>query len=181
MIKQPKKQNTDKLTEKAFSRLLLTSVLGILLCLGCLCSATWAWYSANTASSDNKLGAGKFDLEVSVTEGASTADGEGQPTVIQVTVGKDGTKSCTLGEAGQYAVVMTMTEDATVSKGYCEIKVNGKTYYTDTVYEKGSDDGESTLTFIIEAKSGGLNVVFHPVWGMSSICDVQDGGILTLP
>ena len=66
MDKQNK--NTDKLTDKAFSRMMLTSVLGILVCLVCLCSTTWAWFTADVSNNSNTIGTGQFNLEVSVDE-----------------------------------------------------------------------------------------------------------------
>ena len=58
------KQNnkTDKLTDKAFSRLVITSVIGILVCIACLCSTTFAWFTGATESNTNTVISGNFDL-----------------------------------------------------------------------------------------------------------------------
>ena len=42
-----KKQNNEKLSDKAFARLALTSILGILVCIICLCSTTYAWFTGS--------------------------------------------------------------------------------------------------------------------------------------
>lgn len=67
------KKTTDKLTDKAFSRLLFTSVLGIVICLVCLCSATWAWFSDSIPSDNNNIqSASECLLDVSVYKDSSS-------------------------------------------------------------------------------------------------------------
>ena len=50
-----KKQNNEKLSDKAFARLVLTSILGILVCIICLCSTTYAWFSGSVQVDSNTL------------------------------------------------------------------------------------------------------------------------------
>ena len=50
-----KKQTNEKLTDKAFLRLIITSAIGILICLVCLCSTTWAWFSSDVTFEDNQI------------------------------------------------------------------------------------------------------------------------------
>ena len=49
------KQNTEKLSDKAFARLALTSILGILVCIICLCSTTYAWFTGSVPNDNNKI------------------------------------------------------------------------------------------------------------------------------
>ena len=48
-----KKQNNEKLSDKAFARLALTSILGILVCIICLCSTTYAWFTGSAQVDSN--------------------------------------------------------------------------------------------------------------------------------
>ena len=48
-----KKQNNEKLSDKAFARLALTSILGILVCIICLCSTTYAWFTGSVQVDNN--------------------------------------------------------------------------------------------------------------------------------
>ena len=50
-----KKQNNEKLSDKAFARLALTSILGILVCIICLCSTTYAWFTGSVQVDSNTL------------------------------------------------------------------------------------------------------------------------------
>ena len=65
-----------KLTDKAFSRLVLTSVLAIIVCIVCLCSTTYAWFTDSAPSNENEIKmAETFDLTVTVTkDGTPLAD-----------------------------------------------------------------------------------------------------------
>ena len=160
--------NVDKLTDKAFSRLMLTSVLGILLCMTCLCSATWAWFNAGVEASGNKLSSGSFGLDVTVSDSARAS--------IAVVEQADGKTVCMLSGKGVYTVTLEMSDDTTVTRGFCSITANGKRYRTAMVKE-----GESNpFTFTIDATLDNMTVIFAPAWGMPSSYDVSNDGTLTL-
>ena len=143
-------KNTDKLTDKAFSRMMLTSVLGILVCLVCLCSATWAWFTADVASSNNTLMSGSFDLEVSVND-------------VKLERSTDRANVHTFEKAGLYTVTLKMTEDTTVTKGYCVITVNGKPYKTASI---NNVDGTNPFKFMLDVEEDGMTVKFTSAWGI---------------
>ncbi len=46
-------QNNRKLSDKVFARLALTSILGILVCIICLCSTTYAWFTGSVQVDSN--------------------------------------------------------------------------------------------------------------------------------
>ena len=48
-------QNNEKLSDKAFARIALTSILGILVCIICLCSTTYAWFTGSVQVKGNKF------------------------------------------------------------------------------------------------------------------------------
>ena len=50
-----KKQNNEKLSDTAFARLAITSILGILVCIICLCSTTYAWFTGSVQVDSNTL------------------------------------------------------------------------------------------------------------------------------
>ena len=164
---EEQQKNTDKLTDKAFSRLMLTSVLGILLCIACLCSATWAWFSADVSSNENTLKAGVFDLAVSVT------DASAQP--VTVTHSANGAYACSLGTA-VYTVKLAVSEDTTVTKGYCVITINGTAYKTATL-EAGVTE---SISFTLDVQNAEITVSFMPSWGMPAHYDIEEGTTLTV-
>ncbi len=160
--------NTDKLTDKAFSRLMLTSVLGILVCIMCLCSATWAWFSADTSADGNKVSSGQFDLTVSVTDASSEVT-----TLTENAVGKT---VYTFDSIGVYTVTLKMTDDTTVTKGFCTLDVGNDTYYTASINAE-----TDPFTFTIDIKEAGVTVTFSPAWGYPSAEEQVDiNGTLTI-
>lgn len=163
-----KQQNAERLTDKAFTRLLLTSVLGILACLACLCSATWALFSVDISNSQNQLVSGVYDLSVTVVEAAS-----GDPVAVKK--GENGISSCTLGAPGRYVVTLSVSDAATVKKGHCLIKAGSKTQKTAAICA----GAEGSISFAIETQTDALTVYFAPTWGIPSAFDVDDGGSLT--
>ena len=138
---------------------MLTSVLGILVCIMCLCSATWAWYSTNTAADGNKVSSGEFDLSVSVTDADSTVT-----TLTKDSVGK---MVYTFDNVGVYTVTFKMTADTTVTKGFCKMYVGDDTHYTASINAE-----TDPFTFTIDVKEAGVTVTFTPSWGYPSAADV---------
>ena len=145
---------TDKLTDKAFSRFMLTAILSIVVCLVCLCSATWAWYNMNSSSTDNELSSGKFNLEVAANDETTAS--------VMTFEQLDGSILCPLPSPGVYTVTLKRTEDSTV-KGFCVITVNGIEYSTSSINENNP-----TLTFTLKADTPNLAVKFTPAWGSPS-------------
>ncbi len=166
MKKQNK--NTDKISEKLFFRVMITSVVSILVCITCLCSATWAWFGTNTTSTNNTLGSGRFGLAVTVTDKNDAA--------VHVSDGADGSFVCTFSEVGEYTVSLKISDDTTVSKGFCTVKANNKTYATSSL----KVDGPTTLVFTLNVQESGLTVRFASTWGMPATSDVSAGGTLSI-
>lgn len=161
-------KTTNKLTDKAFSRLMITSLLGILVCITCLCSATWAWFSADTASGSNTLGSGSFGLVVTVTD----ANGVGVP----VTERADGASVCTLGDAASYTVTLEMTHDTTVTKGFCTVKAANNAYQTAAIFREDL----TPFTFKIEPTEPNMTLTFTPTWGLPANVAVDRDGTLSV-
>ena len=152
----------DKLTDKAFSRLMLTSVLGILACIVCLCSATWAWFSGSVTSDNNTLVSGHFSLDVTVT----STDVPGSDVTV---VPEDGGKaSCALAP-GEYTVTLTMSTDTTVTRGFCTVKCGTDVYYTEPIVAGTATD---PFTFTLKVEQANATVVFVSVWGIPSATDM---------
>ena len=145
-------KNKEKLTDKAFSRLVISSVLGIVLCIMCLCSTTYAWFTASTASSDNRLESGYFQIEVSVT-------GPGEVALAPDEVGG---ASYTLEANSTYTIAIGASDTATLEKGHCNVKINGVTYKTDGIYKSDS----LPFTFTVTTGADNAEISFEAAWGI---------------
>ena len=150
-----KENNTnEKLTDEAFSRLMITSVLGILVCIICLCSATWAWFGSDISNDSNKVASGVFALEVTVTDGA---------VIIASADTNDGEVIVKIPEAErEYTVTLKMTDNTTVTKGYCTLRVGEKTFQTASIRV----DESNPFIFYIKVREPNTTVTFTPSWGL---------------
>lgn len=159
------RNNNERLTDRAFIRLITTSVLGIILCLVCLCSTTWAWFSDSAASSGSKIvPASQCLLDVSVKKEGDTFKLEGIDEGVTL-------------EAGvTYTVTLELPRDS--ASGYCIITTDARDYYTEYI-ERHDNDEPKTIEFTLTvAKS--REVKFIKCWGTyhSRESDVQNNGQL---
>jgi len=155
---------------------MITSVLGMLVCIACLCSATWAWFSTGISNDSNTVGSGNFGLIVTVVD----ENGNDVP----VSVSADGDSVCTLtGSADvsttkSYTVTLKMTDDTTVKKGFCNIRSGAS-----APVQSGSiniDEGTNPFTFTLTVGAADKTLTFEPAWGYPANPGVEVGGTLAI-
>ena len=159
-------QNNKILSDKAFARLALTSILGILVCIICLCSTTYAWFTGSVQVDSNTLkAAGACLLSVSVyKDGAEEAIIDTENPI---------TLEC---EEGTHTVTLTLPKES--ASGYLVLTVDGQEYYSD--YLQRNDNIDQTLTFTLNVKAA-KTVTFTARWGIySGDCHVKNGETLTI-
>ncbi len=59
----------QKVTEKSLYRVLVSSICSILLCMTCLVSTSWAWFTVSIENEDNIIQIAKINTHVTVTQG----------------------------------------------------------------------------------------------------------------
>ena len=59
-----------KVTEKVFGRVLISSICSILLCMVCLISTTWAWFTVSVDNMGNEIQIGKPEISLTVADSA---------------------------------------------------------------------------------------------------------------
>lgn len=136
-----KKERRDSLVP-----LLFPSILGVCICMICVCGMTWAWYSASVQSPTQKITAACYEVKV-----VSVKDVNGK----EIAPEGSGYRL----EAGmQYTV--TLRADGTVQKcgGYCLIEGGGIKLYTQTFKPKD----EITIELTPEVMG---TYTFTGVWG----------------
>lgn len=163
-----KQQNTEKLSDKAFARLALTSILGVLLCIVCLCSTTYAWFTGSVQGDNNKIQAADACLlSVSVC-----SKGDAEEVVATV----DTQKAVELECEGAFTVTLTLPKES--ASGYLVLTVGGQEYYSD--YLQRNDETDQTLTFTLNVETA-KSVTFTARWGIySGECHVKNDGTLTI-
>lgn len=158
-------QNNEKLSDRAFARLALTSILGIFVCIICLSATTYAWFTGNVQGDNNKI---------------QTAD----TCLLSVSVYKDGAEKAiidthnplTLECEGMYTVVLTLPKGS--ASGFLVITAGGQEYYSD--YLQRNDDTDQTLTFTLNVAAA-QTVTFTAYWGIfSRDCNVPNNKTLNI-
>ena len=175
----------EKISDKAFMQSVVISVVGILLCIVALCSATFCWFTDGTQSNSNTLTSGSFDLEQPLIVRVGQPEGEEVAVDVTPDEGGQGVWVCRLTEAGTYRVTLTLKEGSTV-KGHCIVTVcNGAPLHTAAIGEPTEQDADLTisnpLTFTIvvdeaDLASGGVRVTFEPRWGVVVDPAIANGG-----
>ena len=154
--------NEKKLTDRAFSQLFISLIIGILICIACLCSATWALFSEDVVNSGNKIEAGVSELQISMTE----QNGEAVDTEGEITLAP-----------GDYTVTLTL-ENGNAS-GYCIVR-KGVQEYLSPYIRHHSEDEPKTVSFTLRLASE-TTLVIEQRWGIySSEASVEDGGVLII-
>lgn len=189
----------EKLTEKAFIQSVVISVVGILLCIVALCSATFCWFTGGTENHSNTLVSGSFDVTITVVKGNALDDangGQGTATAQADTEAAGGTQAeqievtadpahagvfvCNLPEAGTYTVTLTLKEGSTV-KGHCVVTVgNDNAVHTAAIIGENTNNcegEENTNPFVFTVTvQEATRVTFEPRWGVVVEPQIQQGG-----
>ena len=167
-----------KITEKAFMQGLVISVVGILLCVVALCSATYAWFANETSSNSNILAAGTFAFTVSVDKVEDGEEAESE-VVIKSDLGREGIYYCTL-EEGTYTVSLKLVGESTV-KGHCIVTLgDNEPKRTAAIIGEGTvnvSEQQITDPFIFTITVSETTVVeFEPRWGIVAAPDIEYNG-----
>lgn len=120
MLVLSNKGKPSRSSDRKYMRNIVPLFLGMLICISCLAGVTWAWFTANSTASVQRIQSAEYSVAVEVNE-AST------DTPIEVNV-EDNVASCTLTPNTSYSV--TLTPDGTATKGYCLITDGDKVYTT---------------------------------------------------
>lgn len=142
----------EKVSDKAFLRMMLSSVFGILICGICLAGLTWAWFTSSISSAANTITAADFSVGVEFKQNES---------VIEPVIENESYKL----NSGTFTVTVTADESATATTGYCTVEFGGKTYYTVPLFTNSESD---TVEFTVYA-SGNSELKITPQWGTCAV------------
>lgn len=77
--------DNEKVTEKHMMRVLISTVCSVLICMTCLVSTTWAWYTATVTSEGNVLDIGQWTPIQSIAETEETTEATTEATETETT------------------------------------------------------------------------------------------------
>ena len=142
---------TEKVTDASLTKSIISSVIGIVLCMACLFGTTWAWYSSSVTSGVSVTVGANFDFDIEITK-------TGETTAL---INPDAESVYNLN-GGEHTV--TVKKTGTAKKGFCQIIATkadaeaGTTYYIVNFLENAGD----YVTFSVKG-SGTLKLT--PMWG----------------
>lgn len=126
-----------KVTERIFTKVLLSSICSILLCMVCLVSTTWAWFTVSIENQGNQIQIAEVNTDIAIEKNGSKVD-------IDPAVGGY------LLDAGQYDIQVKVENNA---KGADDLnRPQNDVYVVMTVAHNGSSESYY-LTFQGEAKN----------------------------
>lgn len=156
-----------KVSDKEFTRIMISSVLGIMLCVICLAGLTWAWFSGSVSSAANNITAASFNIQIDVNV-------KGTETPVSPTV-ENGIYSFSLENNKAYDV--KITADGTATTGYCGVTLGENSYHTIQIFNISdesrsgsllSTDRPQEITFTVNATDSTLLKIV-PQWGSYAI------------
>lgn len=147
------KTEQQKLSDKAFFRMIFTAVLGVVVCVICLCSTSWAWFTGGIASDKNEIKTGQCLLTISV--------GDGTQELANIEDGVELTSEKT------YTVTLTLPKGS--ASGYCLMEPTGaeKAQYYSAGLLRNDGETDKVLSFTLKVE-GTLTVKFLVGWGIYS-------------
>ena len=135
----------EKVSDVSFSRIIVSSVLGILLCIFCLAGLTWAWFSGSSSSAANSITAAEFKVKVKIN-GSEITSADGKYTLNQT------------------VNTVTVTADGSATTGYCIVKFGENTYHTVQIFKVPAENNPQSVTFTVNSVVGAeLEII--PQWG----------------
>ena len=153
---------TEKLSEKSITKAMVSSVVGMLLCVMALFSLTYAWYTDSVSTNGSTLTAATFSIDVQlsrVTNGARA---------VETPVEFSPTGEYTLAK-GVYKAELTAYGTSKYG-GYAVIN-NGEEvpYHTIVMTPVETENTPSKLTVMVYVAADNTVVKFSSLWGKSPV------------
>lgn len=142
----------EKVTEKAFLRVLISSVCSMLLCMGCLFGTTWAWFTLEIDNPQNEIQIAKVEFkELTLTRGGKKITKNATTGAFDLTAGTYSLKMDVTNDAAApkrpVYVVMTLRVDQTVKSFYFPLLSGEGTVEQEDLLELAG--GKATLSFAL--------------------------------
>jgi len=135
----------EKVTEKALRKVLISSILSILLCMTCLVSTTWAWFTVSIENQGNEIKISEPKIKVKYAdkyyENELTLSADNQTVLIEHGNELDDLeKKCTL------YITLTLKEGDVTTTGYTTIDQDDAGYQKEITVPV---QGDATLSWTV--------------------------------
>ena len=166
--------SNDRIEKKKDSiwHILAPSLIGMFLCIVCLCGTTWAWYTASKSSNVASVKTADYTVNIGINDTLNTQSNEA--TDIQLLDGKS------IYTASLYAnrtYVFCLRPAGKATTGFCKIIFEGTEYYTEQIAK------DSSISFTVNTSKDG-DMQIECFWGTCAVQDITkigDGSIIGVP
>ncbi|MEG0094266.1 MAG: hypothetical protein RR945_11960 [Erysipelotrichaceae bacterium] len=134
----------------AIGHMIAPSFICIVLCGFCLCSSSWAWFTASLTSGTTRIQAATYSVVVMAKQGE---------TIIPTTTENSGIIKITLETAKSYNITLTPT--GTAKSGFCKVSFENMDYYSEQLTA-------GSISFVVHA-SENSTLIITPQWGTCAI------------
>lgn len=139
-----------KVTEREMTKMLITTVLSVLICLVSLVSLTWAWFSDGVTTNPIPITAAYYTVEVQTFDGTNYTSAAGTGTDKEYTIPVNTTK-------------IKLTAGGTATTGFFLIEANGKKFHTNPItLLNGSASTEIPVSGVTTET---VTIKIIPAWG----------------
>jgi len=123
----------EKVTEKHMMRVLLSSICGMLLCMVCLVSVTWAWFTVDMENTDNVIHIASVTANVQLP--GATQEQNGGYTLTPGTYTATLSAQCDATEClhGSHYILITAVQGETTQSRFIPVPNGGSAQVTFTV------------------------------------------------
>lgn len=148
-----------KVTERVFTKVLLSSICSILLCMACLVSTTWAWFTVSIENQGNEIRIAEVTTDITIENTQDNSNVDADPAVggylleagkydIQVKVENTANGPDDLNrQQNDVYVVMTVVHNGS-TKSYC-FTFKGEPNNTQKLKDFQINDGTATVSFSV--------------------------------
>lgn len=148
-----------KVTERIFTKVLLSSICSILLCMVCLASTTWAWFTVSIENTENQIVIAEVTTDITIQNTQDNSNVDTDPAEggylleagkydIQVKVDNTAKGPDDLNrQQNDVYVVMTVVHNGS-TKSYC-FTFKGEPKNTQQLKDFQISDGTATVSFSV--------------------------------
>lgn len=152
-----------RVTEKVFSRVLLSSVCSILLCMACLVGTTWAWFTADIENTGNIIQIATVTADVVIKQGdneiAKSDDGSYRLDTDTYTIHIKLDNNATDSKSPVYVLISMVQEDR-----------SAKYYYV------AFENRQNEISRELNVRNSSAVVTFSLSWVRPTSAELIDGG-----
>ena len=162
----------EKISDRAFTRVLISSICGILLCMICLAGTTWAWFISNVEGPGSVMAIATISVDATIMQGED-----------EVVAAEDG--SYTL-PAGNYTLHVTVDNDATATVPWVYVLLSATEGEEESHHYWAFDTSPGEATVAITVDSAPVTLHLYTRWAQPEAEPMTDslalsGGTETTP